>query len=150
LKGVFGPINIRVHGSQPRFSEEDHISVTHVHDVEFSKHKSSINLDCEMAVMCDGVFRDLPLVVQIRKGVVKRWVLMPCFRTNIQWMNVAAAPQSTTAVVCNDLSGCMEEKMVAGTFNSLGFLTFWTIHTSREEVANIAVGLCFKNLFFWH
>jgi hypothetical protein len=61
LKGVFGPINIRVHGSQPRFSEEDHISVTHVHDVEFSKHKSSINLDCEMAVMCDGVFRDLSI-----------------------------------------------------------------------------------------
>jgi hypothetical protein len=64
-------------------------------------------------------------------------------------MNVAAAPQSTTVVVCNDLSGCTEEKMVAGTLNSLVFPTFWTIRTSREEVANIAVGLCFKNLFFW-
>jgi hypothetical protein len=37
---------------------------------------------------------------------------------------VAAAPQSTTAVVCNDLSGCTEEKMVAGTLNSLDFPTF--------------------------
>jgi hypothetical protein len=57
---------------------------------------------------------------------------------------VAAVPQSTTVVVCNDFSGCMEEKMVAGTLNSLGFPTFWTIRTSREEVANIAVGLWFK------
>jgi hypothetical protein len=63
---------------------------------------------------------------------------------------VAAALQSTTAVVCNDLSGCMEERMVAGTLNSLGFSTIWTICTSREEVANIVIGLCFKNLFFWH
>jgi hypothetical protein len=30
----------------------------------------------------------------------------------------------TTAVVCNDLSGCTEEKMVARTLNSLGFPTF--------------------------
>jgi len=37
---------------------------------------------------------------------------------------VVAALQSTTAVVCNDLSGCTEEKMVAGTLNSLGFPTF--------------------------
>jgi len=96
-----------------------------------------------------GFSEIFPSAVRIGKGVVKRWVLIPCFRTNIQWMNVAAAPQSTTAVVCNDLLGCTEEKMVAGTLNSLGFPTFWTIHTSREEVANVAVGLLFKNLFFW-
>jgi hypothetical protein len=35
--------------------------ITHVHDVEFSKHQSSINLDCEMTVMCDGVLRDLSI-----------------------------------------------------------------------------------------
>jgi len=96
-----------------------------------------------------GFSEIFPLAVWIGKGVVKQWVLIPCFRTNIQWMNVAAVPQLTTAVVCSDLSGCMEEKMVAGTLNSLGFPTFWTIRMSREEVANTAVGLLFKNLFFW-
>jgi hypothetical protein len=39
--------------------------------------------------------------------------------------------------------------MDAGTLNSLVFPTFWTIRTSNEEVANIAVGLLFKNPFFW-
>jgi hypothetical protein len=33
--------------------------ITHVHDVEFSKHQSSINFDCEMTVVCDGVLGDL-------------------------------------------------------------------------------------------
>jgi hypothetical protein len=35
--------------------------ITHVHDVEFSEHQSSINLDCKMAVVCDGVFGDLSI-----------------------------------------------------------------------------------------
>jgi len=60
-KGVFGPIDVRVHGGQPGFSEEDHVTVAHVHDVEFSEHQSSINLDCKMAVMRDGVFGDLSI-----------------------------------------------------------------------------------------
>jgi hypothetical protein len=53
-KSVFGPIDIRVHGGQPGFSKEDHITVAHIHDVEFS-----INLDCKMTVVCNGIFGNL-------------------------------------------------------------------------------------------
>jgi hypothetical protein len=60
-KGVSSPINVGVHGGQPRFSKEDHILVAHVHDIELPKHKSSINLDCKMTVVRNGVFRDLPV-----------------------------------------------------------------------------------------
>jgi hypothetical protein len=35
--------------------------ITHVHDVEFPKHQSSINLDCEVTVVCDGVLRDFSI-----------------------------------------------------------------------------------------
>jgi len=60
-KGVFSPIDIRVHGRQPGFSEEDHVLVAHVHDIEFPKHESSINLDRKMTVVHDGVFRDFSI-----------------------------------------------------------------------------------------
>jgi hypothetical protein len=33
--------------------------VAHVHNMELSEHKYSVNLDCKMTVVCDGVFRDL-------------------------------------------------------------------------------------------
>jgi hypothetical protein len=35
--------------------------ITHVHDVKFPKHQSSINLDCEMTVERDGVLGDLSI-----------------------------------------------------------------------------------------
>jgi hypothetical protein len=63
-------------------------------------------------------------------------------------MNVAEAPQSTTAVVCNDFPGCMEEKMVTWTLNSLVFPTFRAIRTSIQGVADIAAGPWFKNPLF--
>jgi len=60
-ESVSSPVDVRVHGRQPRFSKKDHISVAHVHDIELSEHESSINLDCKMAVVHDGVFRDLSI-----------------------------------------------------------------------------------------
>jgi hypothetical protein len=66
-EGVSSPVDIGVHGGQPGFSEEDHILVAHVHDIELPKHKSSINLDCKMTVMHDGFFRDLPISSSNRK-----------------------------------------------------------------------------------
>jgi hypothetical protein len=35
--------------------------IAHVHDVEFPKHQSSINLDCKVTVVCDGVFGNLSI-----------------------------------------------------------------------------------------
>jgi hypothetical protein len=49
------------------FSKEDHILVTHVHDIELPKHKSPINLDCKMTVVCNGVFGELPISSSDRK-----------------------------------------------------------------------------------
>jgi hypothetical protein len=43
--------------------------ITHVHDVEFPKHQSSVNLDCKMTVVCDGVFGDLSVSSSDREGV---------------------------------------------------------------------------------
>jgi hypothetical protein len=42
--------------------------ITHVHDVEFSKHQSFINLNCEMTVVHDRVFGDLSIGGSDREG----------------------------------------------------------------------------------
>jgi hypothetical protein len=106
-----------------------------------------------MTVMCDGVFRDFSVSGSDRERGRKAMgfdAMLSNKHPVDECSGIVAALQSTMAVVCNDLSGCTEEKMVARTLNSLGFPTFWTICTSKEEVANIAVGLLFKNPFFWH
>jgi hypothetical protein len=63
-----GPVDVRVHGGQPRFSKKDHIPITHVHDIELSEHESSINLNCKMTVVSDGFFRDLSISGLDREG----------------------------------------------------------------------------------
>src|ERR1700709_496633 len=77
-------------------------------------------------------------------GLLSLWVVIRCFRTNIQLMNVPPAPESTMAVVCNDFPTCLREKRVTGTRSSFFFPTALATSTGEGET-DVATVPWFKN-----
>src|ERR1700710_3248775 len=77
-------------------------------------------------------------------GLRSLWVVIRCFRTNIQLMNVPPAPESTMAVVCNDFPTCLREKRVTGTRSSFFFPTALVTSTGGGET-DVATVPRFKN-----